>query len=87
MISLHLLDGVIESICRISNSGLAEGIAADTCVNVMSQYQPGGKVTAEEYGQINCAVTMSKYLKAIRIAQDFGLRLDQQNPMEKSHLD
>jgi len=30
---------------------------------------------------------MSKYLKAIRIAQDFGLRLDQQNPMEKSHLD
>ena len=66
---------------------LAEGIAFDTYVNVMSQYRPGRKVTAEEHSQINCAVTMSKYLKAIRIAQDFGLRLDQQNPMEKSHLD
>ena len=66
---------------------LAEGIASDTYVNVMSQYRPGRKVTAEEHSLINCAVTMSKYLKAIRIAQDFGLRLDQQNPMEKSHLD
>ena len=66
---------------------LAEELASDTYVNVMSQYRPGGKVTAEKYGQINRAVTMSEYLEAIRIAHDFGLRLDQRSPMEKSYLD
>jgi len=61
---------------------LATEISPDTYVNIMAQYRPAGKVTAESYPEINRMVTPIEYQEAIRIAYEAGLhRLD-----ERRHL-
>ena len=61
---------------------LATELSPDTYVNIMAQYRPAGKVTAESYPEINRMVTPIEYREAIRIAYEHGLhRLD-----ERRHL-
>ena len=60
---------------------LAEEVSPDTYVNIMAQYHPAGKVSAEKYPEINRRITESEYLEAIRIAREVGLwRLDERRP-------
>lgn len=57
---------------------LAEEISKDTYVNIMAQYYPAGKVSAEKYEEINRRTTSSEYLEAVAIAREAGLwRLDE----------
>ncbi len=56
---------------------LADEVASDTYVNVMAQYRPAGKVTAEKYAEINRPLQNSEYQQAVQTARKFGLRLDQ----------
>jgi putative pyruvate formate lyase activating enzyme len=56
---------------------LAQEVAADTYVNVMAQYHPAGKVTADKYSEINHRLTTIEYKEAVEMAQEIGLRLDE----------
>ena len=60
---------------------LAEEISPDTYVNIMDQYHPAGKVSAEKYPEINRRITSDEYLEALQIAHEVGLwRLDERVP-------
>src|SRR5690606_11059468 len=50
-----------ESIMRF----LAEEISPDTYVNIMDQYYPAGKVSAEKYAEINRPTTSTEYKQAL----------------------
>lgn len=66
-----------ESIMRF----LAEEISADTYVNVMDQYYPAGKVSAEKYTEINRRTTSREYKQAVDVARGAGLwRFDERRP-------
>jgi putative pyruvate formate lyase activating enzyme len=56
---------------------LAQEVAADTYVNVMAQYHPAGKVTADKYSEIDRRLTTIEYKEAVEMAQEIGLRLDE----------
>lgn len=56
---------------------LAEEIAPDTYVNVMAQYYPAGMVSPERYPEICRRITQQEYWRAVRLAQELGLRLDE----------
>ena len=59
---------------------LAEEVSPDTYVNVMAQYQPANKVTAEKYPEINRRITGGEYRAAIEFAHRAGLwRLDERH--------
>jgi putative pyruvate formate lyase activating enzyme len=61
---------------------LATEISPDTYVNIMAQYRPAGKVTAESYPEINRMVAPMEYREAIRIAYEEGLhRLDERRAL------
>jgi putative pyruvate formate lyase activating enzyme len=60
---------------------LAEEISLDTYINVMAQYYPAGKVSAEKYAEINRNVTNPEFKDAVEVAREAGLwRLDQRIP-------
>ncbi len=59
---------------------LAAEIGPDTYVNVMAQYYPAGKVSAEKYEEINRHVTTKEFEAAVQMARDLGLRLDERRP-------
>ena len=60
---------------------LAEEISRDTYINVMAQYYPAGKVSAEKYAEINRNVTNPEFKGAVRLAREAGLwRLDERIP-------
>jgi len=66
-----------ESIMRF----LAEEISPDTYVNIMDQYYPAGKVTAEKYAEINRRTTSREYKQAVEVARAAGLwRFDERRP-------
>ncbi|MEJ5250376.1 MAG: radical SAM protein [Chthonomonadetes bacterium] len=56
---------------------LAEQVAPDTYVNVMAQYHPAGQVSSQRYPEINRRITSQEYWRAVRLAEELGLRLDQ----------
>ncbi len=56
---------------------LAEEVAPDTYVNVMAQYHPAGLVSPERYPEICRRITRQEYWRAVRLAQELGLRLDE----------
>jgi putative pyruvate formate lyase activating enzyme len=56
---------------------LAEEVSPDTYVNVMAQYRPAWKVSAEKYAEINRPLTTAEYKEAVQIAREAGLRLDE----------
>lgn len=60
-------------------------LGADTYVNVMDQYYPAGRVSAESYPEINRRLEREEYLEAVRIARRVGLqRLDERAPRRMS---
>ncbi|GBC95704.1 hypothetical protein HRbin16_01496 [bacterium HR16] len=56
---------------------LAAEVAPDTYVNIMAQYYPAGMVSSERYLEINRRITSQEYWRAIRLAEELGLRLDE----------
>jgi len=61
---------------------LATEVSPDTYVNIMAQYYPAGKVSAESYPEINRMVTPREYEEAVRMAHEAGLhRLDERRAL------
>ena len=61
---------------------LATEVSPDTYVNIMGQYRPAGKVSAESDPEINRMVTSREFQEAIRLAYELGLRrLDERRPL------
>jgi putative pyruvate formate lyase activating enzyme len=52
---------------------LAHEISPHTYINIMDQYYPAGKVSAEKYAEINRRITVQEYANAIGAAQKAGL--------------
>jgi putative pyruvate formate lyase activating enzyme len=60
---------------------LAEEISKDTYVNIMAQYYPAGKVSADKYEEINRHITSAEYQEAVQLAKEAGLwRFDERRP-------
>lgn len=75
----HLvMPGFLDETRRILRF-LAAEVAPDTYVNVMAQYRPAGKVSAEKYPEINRPMTTKEYEAAAQFARDLGLRLDERH--------
>ncbi|NIN69594.1 MAG: hypothetical protein GTO63_33910 [Anaerolineae bacterium] len=67
-----------ESIMRF----LAEEVSSDTYVNMMAQYRPAGKVSAEKYAEINRRITTDEFEAAMLGARRAGLwRFDDRRPL------
>lgn len=52
---------------------LAEEVSPYTYINIMAQYYPAGKVSAEKYPEINRSITPKEYADALFAAQKAGL--------------
>ncbi len=60
---------------------IATELGPDTYVNLMDQYYPAGKVSAEHYSEINRRLTSEEFFQAQEIARQLGLRrLDERCP-------
>jgi putative pyruvate formate lyase activating enzyme len=56
-------------------------LGPDTYVNVMDQYYPAGRVSAESYPEINRRLELEEYAQAVQLARTLGLkRLDERAP-------
>ncbi len=76
----HLvMPGCLDETERIL-SWIAKELGKDTYVNLMDQYYPAGKVTAERYQDINRRVSAAEFGRAREAASDLGLRLDDRSP-------
>ncbi|MHC4922572.1 MAG: radical SAM protein [Planctomycetota bacterium] len=77
----HLvMPGMLEDTRRILE-WLRDELGPDTWVNVMDQYRPDGKVTADRYAEINRPLEHEEIVRARRMALDLGLRrLDERLP-------
>lgn len=61
---------------------IAEELGRDSYVNLMDQYYPAGKVSAEQYPELNRRVTSHEFREAREIARALGLRrLDARRPV------
>src|SRR5215831_14645496 len=61
---------------------VARELGPDTYVNVMSQYFPAGKVTANEHAEINRKINLREFQEALDAAHEAGLRrLDARAPL------
>jgi putative pyruvate formate lyase activating enzyme len=56
---------------------IASELGCDTYVNLMNQYYPAGRVTAESYPEINRRLSAAEFDEARRFAIGLGLRLDE----------
>ena len=60
---------------------IATRLGPDTYVNLMDQYYPAGKVTADHLPEINRRLEPEEFEEAERIARELGLRrLDERKP-------
>jgi putative pyruvate formate lyase activating enzyme len=59
---------------------IAEELGCDTYVNLMDQYYPAGKVSAEHHREINRRLTSREFGAARAVARELGLRLDVRQP-------
>jgi putative pyruvate formate lyase activating enzyme len=59
---------------------IAEELGCDTYVNLMDQYYPAGKVSAEHHREINRRLTSREFGEARAVARELGLRLDVRQP-------
>ncbi|MGH7627909.1 MAG: radical SAM protein [Gemmatimonadales bacterium] len=60
---------------------IAEELGRDTYVNLMDQYYPAGKVSAEHHPEINRRLSSREFIEAREIARKLGLRrLDARRP-------
>jgi putative pyruvate formate lyase activating enzyme len=63
---------------------LASEVSPDTYVNIMDQYRPAGRVSAEKFEEINRPTSRKEYEEAVKIAHAVGLhRLDVRRPPPK----
>lgn len=70
----HLvMPGLLEETRSILN-WIVEEIGPDTYVNLMDQYRPSGKVSADRFEQIDRPLSSAEYQEALEIAKDVGLR-------------
>ena len=61
---------------------LAREVSPHTYVNIMAQYYPAGKVSAEKFSEINRGITKQEYTNAITAAREAGLyRFDERHPL------
>jgi putative pyruvate formate lyase activating enzyme len=59
---------------------LARELSPHTYVNLMAQYYPAGKVTAEKFGDINRRITRQEHTNAVAAAKEAGLhRFDERH--------
>ena len=56
---------------------LAEEVSPDTYVNLMAQYYPAGKVSADKYSEINRRITRQEFGEAMDAVRASGLRIDE----------
>ncbi len=60
---------------------IAREVGRDTYINLMDQYYPAGRVSADRYPEINCGLTSHEFEQAHEIARELGLyRLDIRRP-------
>jgi putative pyruvate formate lyase activating enzyme len=52
---------------------IARELSPDTCINIMAQYHPAGKVNSEKFSAINRRIASQEYQKAIADARAAGL--------------
>ena len=63
---------------------LASEISRDTYVNIMNQYYPTGKVSAQKYPELNREITSNELQHAYDVARQAGLhRFDERNERRK----
>ena len=73
----HLvMPGALEE-TRAILSWIAAELGPGTYVNVMNQYHPAGRVTREQYPEINRLISAAEFDEARRFAIGLGLRLDE----------
>jgi putative pyruvate formate lyase activating enzyme len=77
----HLvMPGALEETAAILG-WISSELGVDTYVNVMDQYYPAGRVSAESYPEINRRLGRGEYQEAVRLARAAGLRrLDERAP-------
>ena len=83
----HLvMPGMLDETRRILE-WLASRLSTDTYVNLMGQYHPAGRVTADHLPEINRPLEARELWEAHRIAGEFGLRrLDERRPDPRLRL-
>ena len=59
---------------------IAQELGSGAYVNLMDQYRPDGRVSADSYAEINRRLMSQEYDTARRIAQELGLHLDVRRP-------
>jgi len=60
---------------------IREELGPSTYVNVMDQYYPAGRVSAQLYPELNRRLSREEFLEAKRMARAVGLtRLDEREP-------
>ena len=65
---------------------IAEELGPGTCLNLMQQYYPSGRVGDDEYEEINRHVYFEEYESAAQLAESLGLRLDPRSRAEGRNL-
>ncbi len=77
----HLVMPGCQDETRAILEWIATELGPDTYVNLMDQYYPAGKVSAEHYSEINRRLTSTEFMEAQEIARKLGLRrLDERRP-------
>lgn len=62
---------------------LGNEVSRDTYLNVMSQYRPAGRVSAEEFREINRRISTAEYERALEAARRAGLwRIEAERPLQ-----
>jgi putative pyruvate formate lyase activating enzyme len=57
---------------------IAEEVSRNTYINLMDQYRPAGKVSAEKYPELNTRLRFGEFSEARKVAGELGLnRLDE----------
>ncbi|MCB0197112.1 MAG: radical SAM protein [Anaerolineae bacterium] len=73
----HLvMPGLLDETRRVL-AFLATEIGPDLYINMMDQYYAAGKVSVENYPEINRPLTTAEYREAVQIARQAGFRLDE----------
>jgi len=84
----HLVMPECESDARSIMRYLAREVSPHTYVNVMSQYRPAGKVSAEKYPEINRRIFSEEVRRVYEIAKEEGLyRFDERKARSVSGED
>ncbi|HKZ70794.1 MAG TPA: hypothetical protein VJ020_11980, partial [Anaerolineales bacterium] len=52
---------------------LAREVSPHTYVNIMAQYHPAGRVTAEKFAGINRRITAKEFAGAVEVAEEAGI--------------